>query len=268
MKKKIIALCVCIAMLAIALIGGTMAYFTDTKTETNVMTAGRVKIVLNEEKRGDNGMEKFDSSAITLMPMVYNENKAETNYVTDSNAKVSVFSDRFANVVDKFVSVTNDGGDDTYVRVLFAFEGTYAEVEDYIGYLVNDSEECDFSFVHEGYDAKGKLINARGVLAPDNSVWTIAEAVYPVALEKDKTSPYSLKQIFLAPSATAKGFAEHFGTNYEIKVLAQATQKAGFDTAREALNISFGNVQAAVGDADFVKDETLIEWFGLGTTTP
>lgn len=48
MKKKILALCLCVAMLAIAIVGGTLAYFTDTDTKTNVFTSGNVDIQLNE----------------------------------------------------------------------------------------------------------------------------------------------------------------------------------------------------------------------------
>lgn len=48
MKKKILAIVLCIAMLAIMIAGGTMAYFTDTKTQTNTFTAGKVKITLDE----------------------------------------------------------------------------------------------------------------------------------------------------------------------------------------------------------------------------
>ena len=48
MKKKIMAMCLVIAMAATAVIGGTLAYFTDTDTETNVFTMGNVEIELNE----------------------------------------------------------------------------------------------------------------------------------------------------------------------------------------------------------------------------
>ena len=50
MKKKILTLCLCIAMLAIAMVGGTMAYFTDTDDAANVFTAGNLKIDLTEAK--------------------------------------------------------------------------------------------------------------------------------------------------------------------------------------------------------------------------
>ncbi|MBO5323633.1 MAG: hypothetical protein J6A88_05995 [Oscillospiraceae bacterium] len=48
MKKKIFALVLCVAMLAIAIVGGTMAYFTDTDAQTNTFTAGKVDISLDE----------------------------------------------------------------------------------------------------------------------------------------------------------------------------------------------------------------------------
>lgn len=48
MKKKIAALCVVICMLAVAAIGGTLAYFTDNETATNVFTMGKVDIELTE----------------------------------------------------------------------------------------------------------------------------------------------------------------------------------------------------------------------------
>lgn len=49
MKKKIVSLCLCVALLAVA-VGGTLAYFTDTtETKDNVFTVGNVEIELTEE---------------------------------------------------------------------------------------------------------------------------------------------------------------------------------------------------------------------------
>lgn len=48
MKKKIIAVCLIVALAATAVIGGTLAYFTDTDEATNVFTLGNVKIDLQE----------------------------------------------------------------------------------------------------------------------------------------------------------------------------------------------------------------------------
>lgn len=48
MKKKILAIVLCVAMLAIAIVSGTTAYFTDTQAQTNTFTAGKVDIILYE----------------------------------------------------------------------------------------------------------------------------------------------------------------------------------------------------------------------------
>lgn len=54
MKKKITAAALVLALLAITVIGGTMAYFTDTHDATNTFTTGKVDIELNEVFDADN----------------------------------------------------------------------------------------------------------------------------------------------------------------------------------------------------------------------
>ena len=48
MKKKMITLFLIVAMIAVAAIGGTLAYFTDSETTTNTFTMGSVEIELTE----------------------------------------------------------------------------------------------------------------------------------------------------------------------------------------------------------------------------
>ena len=51
MKKKIVALCLCIALAVVAIGGATLAYFTDTtKNVTNTFTVGKVNIDLWENQ--------------------------------------------------------------------------------------------------------------------------------------------------------------------------------------------------------------------------
>ena len=40
MKKKILALCLVVALAVTAVVGGTLAYFTDTDEAENVFTTG------------------------------------------------------------------------------------------------------------------------------------------------------------------------------------------------------------------------------------
>ena len=62
MKKKIFAIVLCVAMLAIALVGGTLAYFTDTDAKEHTFTVGNVDIILNEPNWDAGGAaEAFDA---------------------------------------------------------------------------------------------------------------------------------------------------------------------------------------------------------------
>ena len=49
MKKKALTLCLAVALAATAVVGGTMAYFTDTDKADNIFTVGNVKIDLIED---------------------------------------------------------------------------------------------------------------------------------------------------------------------------------------------------------------------------
>lgn len=84
MKKKILALSVCVVMLAVAIVGGTLAYFTDTDDATNTFTVGKVDITLNEV---------FDAQNAKLLP-----------------------GSQKTNAIQKEVSISvNIGSEDTYV---------------------------------------------------------------------------------------------------------------------------------------------------------
>lgn len=50
MKKKITAIFLCVALVAIAIVGASLAYFTDTDSAQNTFTVGNVKIQLLESQ--------------------------------------------------------------------------------------------------------------------------------------------------------------------------------------------------------------------------
>lgn len=59
MKKKILAACLVICLLATAVIGTTLAYFTDeTDAVTNTFTVGKVDITMDEAKVDEDGVEQ------------------------------------------------------------------------------------------------------------------------------------------------------------------------------------------------------------------
>lgn len=84
MKKKITALCLCVALLAIAVVGASLAYFTDTKSATNTFSVGNVKINLIEQEKTVNGLVDFKQDK-TLVPGKSNDGNAVSKIVTVKN---------------------------------------------------------------------------------------------------------------------------------------------------------------------------------------
>lgn len=252
MKKKIFALMLCVAMLAIAVVGGTMAYFTDTETVQNIMTTGKVDISQLEQQRDDSGnlVDFIDNKP--LLPAVYASEINKDNIVNSDG----YFNPDVKNAVDKIITVKNEAAtgavnQDAYVRTIIAFEtnteykANTAEVlrdgkkifTDYIGTL------GDFDFLD------------RATITIDGVQYVLAVKVYENALKPQEVTTPSLKQIFMSPQANNE-VAILFGDEYSILAVSQATQTAGFNSAEEALNAAFGIVD---GDGK-VDDNTIASW--------
>lgn len=84
MKKKITALCLCVALLAIAVVGASLAYFTDTKSATNTFSVGNVKIDLIEQEKTGDRLDNFEQNK-TLVPGKSNDGNAVSKIVTVKN---------------------------------------------------------------------------------------------------------------------------------------------------------------------------------------
>ena len=61
MKKKIMAVCLTVCLAAVAVIGGTLAYFTDKDEAENVFTVGNVNIDLTEPNWDAEGSKDADT---------------------------------------------------------------------------------------------------------------------------------------------------------------------------------------------------------------
>lgn len=79
MRRKILALTLCVAMLAIAIVGGSLAYFFDSDAKTNTFTVGNVSIVLNEPNWDKTGAAEaadvYPGEALAKDPTVTNDGK-------------------------------------------------------------------------------------------------------------------------------------------------------------------------------------------------
>ena len=135
MKKKLTVIFLCVALAAIAIVGASLAYFTDTKSVTNTFTVGKVKIDLIESKFHREGN---DNSGDTSIPDPTHKVTADDGmeYVTTGHtmftndeikADAATYQDEYLAVKGKNMLpscnfakcpyVVNIGANDAYVRI-------------------------------------------------------------------------------------------------------------------------------------------------------
>ena len=254
MKKKILAVALAAIMIVIAVAGATLAYLKDSDYDKNTMTVGNVKIVQNETDR--DGKAYVDNQK--LLPAVYPNGTfpSKTTEIADTNGKtIKIWDEQVNNEIDKFVSVTNTGTEPAYIRTIIAFETQrhYAEGTDTLVADLWDTYLC----INGSFTFLNRYVTVEGV------EYAIVAYTYK-GLDNDgvinpgETTESSLRQIFLTGEANNE-FYDYIGRQYDILVLSQATQVAGFDNADQALNTAFG-------DLTTVEDATLVEWLSQSTT--
>ena len=131
MKKKVIAICLCVALAAVAVVGASLAYFTDTKSATNTFTVGNVKIDLIESRYHRQGYNSTNDSDIpapdkTASGMDYIANGAtiysNDEIKADAGNYLDYITKRGENMVPgkkiaKSPYVINTGANDAYIRI-------------------------------------------------------------------------------------------------------------------------------------------------------
>ena len=130
MKKKLIAICLCVALAAVAVVGASLAYFTDTKAVTNTFTVGNVKINLIESRYHRTGNDNAGdtvpdpttkAAGMEFVPdgwTVFTDDEIKTDAAKYSD----YIGERGENMVPgrnvvKCPYVINEGANDAYVRI-------------------------------------------------------------------------------------------------------------------------------------------------------
>ena len=214
MKKKLTVIFLCVALVAIAIVGASLAYFTDTKTATNTFTMGNVKIKLDET----------------------NVNNPTGARVTGNEYNVYPGA-----VVTKDPVVHNVGKNGAYIRAIVTVEnglnwlslynenvGTLPQ-EDAFNALINNTLSEDWELVDIAYDMSG----------PDHPTSDfVATLKYTKVLDADADTSAMFSQIAFPAKMTEKDVTTRIAQNgnFGINVVAQAIQVDGFDTWEAAFN--------------------------------
>ena len=132
MKKKVTALCLCVALLAVAVVGASLAYFTDTKSATNTFTVGNVSIKLIESKlhrqgSGGTGDTSIPTPGQTASGMKYISDGTKAFTDAEIQADAETYATDYLAVkgenmvpgrrVAKSPYVINTGANDAYIRI-------------------------------------------------------------------------------------------------------------------------------------------------------
>ena len=146
MKKKITALCLCVALLAVAVVGASLAYFTDTKSATNTFTVGNVSIKLIESKlhrqgSGGTGDTSIPTPGQTASGMKYISDGTKAFTDAEIQADAETYATDYLAVkgenmvpgrrVAKSPYVINTGANDAYIRIRVMIPS--AANNDYVG---------------------------------------------------------------------------------------------------------------------------------------
>lgn len=195
MKKKITAIFLCVALVAIAIVGASLAYFTDTKTATNTFTMGDVKITLDEANANGEGRvtsneyNVYPGAVVTKDPVVHN---------TGSNAAYI----RATVKVEGWVKTCKD---------CYKFDGTGGYANTLVDYLVVEDQ------LGAGWSVEKAMVDANG-----NDVTFVLKYDGKLAAKGDTTAMFQQVQI---PAGLENG-----QTLGMITVKADAIQTDGFDT--------------------------------------
>ena len=264
MKKKITAIFLCVALLAIAIVGASLAYFTDTKTATNTFTVGNVKIDLIESRYHREGN---DNSGDTDIPDPTHKVTADDGmkYVgtghtmfTDEEIKADAanYSDyigkRGKNMVPgrnfaKCPYVVNTGANDAYIRIRVMaphdYEGNY---RGFISAMFCSSATMSGEFQHGANGINSPVIEENGYTDADGLKYDVLTFTRNEPLKPGEMTEWNVinyvgigKKVTSADIQTAieKGFikvSEDGTMTVNVLVQADAIQEEGFADAKAA----------------------------------
>lgn len=256
MKKKILTICLIACLAAIAIVGGSLAYFTDTDEDTNVFVSGNVAIDQFELQRDENdGLEDFADNKVVVPAAgdpAYPDPEfqwGDAGYTTQNGGELVGGNQLWAahmNAQDKVVFVENTGNNDVYYRTIIALECPEGIT---LRTNVNGHQFFDWDPATAGQQ-NGNSTKAY-IVTVNNVRYEVIVATYTEVLTPDEVSRPSLLQYALDKTTTQEQVAGFGGDGIVVYTFTEAVQADGFsdlyseDVACSALNDAFGAIDEA-----------------------
>lgn len=216
MRRKVALTAAAVAMVGTLAVGGTLAWFTDTETATNVVTLGNVDIVLNED--GEDSDERTSGVAV--------EGGLEYSNIMPGDT------------LPKDVEIAlESGSNDAYVRAQITVSG------DLLGLIGEDGDPSHIVTLKNGTD------EITGWTKTDDGWVAIVEAPAKLEDEPDKNIFKVFDTVTFAGSEITNVYANKEDA-LKIKVEAQAIQADNFDDAKDAWAAFEANTDTTVQNPD------------------
>ena len=248
MKKKITALCLCVALLAVAVVGASLAYFTDNDQADNTFTAGSVKIKLIEEQSNEDhtGFVPYEGNKV-LMPIV---GSAQGEKYPNGQPAAK-------NYIDKVVTIKNTGNSAAWIRAYYAVpsalddgfgESFNAGMNILHGNFGNNGDKTTYE-VEWKWKNNGKWQYFETVM--DGVSYNVYFADYYQPLAADDTTVQFICGVYLDKNVDMKDgkYIDPRHPDADLSILegtvhypvfAVAVQADGFDSAAAAMDAAFG----------------------------
>lgn len=249
MKKKLTAIFLCVALVAIAVVGASLAYFTDTKSAKNTFTVGNVKIELLEsslhrENAGVANDKTSDSELWSDVDMEGSNNtskyKAGDSFYTDEQIKANAAQYKCEDVklnpgqsYHKMPYVVNTGANDAYIRIRVMFPADLdTAILNSSMYTTTALNNKEFTMTYDNagtVDRDGIKYNVYTftridpLKSKEMTYWNVWGTVH---MDKDVTNE-EIASLFGEGKAYADG-------TFPVLVEADAIQADGFANATEA----------------------------------
>lgn len=209
-KKRFVAILLCMTLVALAAIGATFAYLTDSKTVNNTFTMGNVAIKIDETNVNDPTGDRVTSNAYNVYPGA---------------------------VVTKDPIVHNTGKNAAYIRAT-------VNVSNWMNLCAAYYPESGFEFTKPGYEKSLELLvgtlgegwSVVGVTRVDTLTIGQFDAKFILKYDGKLASGADTTAMFqkvIIPAGIDNASADA-GSFSSVKVVAQAIQADGFDTWEDA----------------------------------
>ena len=257
-KKSILMAAIAVMLVAVLVVGGTLAYFTDTKSADNTFTVGNVKINLLEQQR------KLDAAGNKTTELEAFKQGQQLYPIVGSaqGEKDTLGMPTAKNYVDKMVTIKNTGTEKAYIRAYFAIPSalddgyeTFNAGMNVLHFNFGNKVENGVVTSTEGNEwqwTHGGKWNYFETTMADGIKYNVYYADYYQALDAGATTEQLIQGVYLDKTFDMKGNVPYaFGKDFKVDegwdwnnvscpVFAVAVQAAGFDSASAAMDAAFG----------------------------